>query len=243
MLLAQPNRDRSYSVTLFLPVSAADPVEPSFDTLTRAVDVETFFRTRFPDAFPLLPHLTDEFLARPRASLRIVKASRYHHGRAVLIGDAAHTMVPFYGQGINCGFEDVHVFFDILDRLRARHDFVPQAVAEFTAARLGPCHAITDLSRAHLARLSEPVEHADLRRRDRVEELVHKAHPDYFAPLYGAIAFSSVPYDEVIAAHDRGRKVLDDLFENLGRDVEPEEIAHRFARRMRASEAVALDDL
>ncbi|MFI6986326.1 FAD-dependent oxidoreductase [Embleya sp. NPDC050154] len=242
LLLAQPNRDHSYSASLFLPMSVDDLAVPSFRDLPTAADTERFFRTEFPDIARLFPGTALHFPHRPPASLRIIEAGRYHHGRAVLVGDAAHTMVPFYGQGINCGFEDAHVFFDILDRVRGRHtgDFVPETLAEFTAARVGPCHAISALSRAHLDTLADDTTDATFAHRNRVERLVQEAHPHDFTRLYESVAFSRIPYDRVVDTHDRGRRLLYELFRTFDAESQAERIVEEFGRRVGSSRPAEL---
>ena len=103
MLIALPNVDGTFACILFLPFEGPD----SFASLTTAQRCPEFFESRFPDAFSLMPQLADNFFANPTGAMVTVKCSPWHvGGRALLLGDAAHAIVPFFGQGINCGFED-----------------------------------------------------------------------------------------------------------------------------------------
>ncbi len=236
-LLSQPNLDRSYTTSLFLPLFARDgePDVPSFETVCTASDVTALFDRRFPGVGRLLPRLTSDFFDSPPASLRIVKCSPYHHGRAVLLGDSAHTLVPFYGQGINCSFEDVKVFLEILDRawVVGGSDSIPAALAEFTDVRLPSGHAITQLSLDHLEELSSAVGQEDFLTRTRLERELHRRHPDEFTPLYDMVAFSNIPYHEVMTRHERQRALLDDLCRrhDPARDIDRIIAEYRAAQR------------
>jgi glutamate/tyrosine decarboxylase-like PLP-dependent enzyme/2-polyprenyl-6-methoxyphenol hydroxylase-like FAD-dependent oxidoreductase len=214
-LLSQPNLDRSYTTSLFLPLFAQDsqPDVPSFQTVRTAREVTALFDRRFPGAAPLLPRLTTDFFDSPPASLRIVKCSPYHHGRAVLLGDSSHTLVPFYGQGINCSFEDVKVFLETLDQAlgAGASDPIPGVLADFTDLRLPSGHAITQLSLDHREELSSAVGRQSFATRTRLERELHRRHPDEFTPLYDMVAFTNIPYHEVEARHERQRTILDEL--------------------------------
>ena len=103
MLIALPNVDGTFACILFLPFEGPD----SFAQLTTPSAVIEFFQSRFPDAIPLMPDLADNFFANPTGAMVTIKCSPWHvEGRVLLLGDAAHAIVPFFGQGINCGFED-----------------------------------------------------------------------------------------------------------------------------------------
>lgn len=111
MLIALPNQDGSFTSTLFAPFSV-------FDTLTSREAVLQFFNKQFPDAVPLMgaDALVNDVLSRKPSPLATIRCTPYHYkDRALLLGDSAHAMVPFYGQGLNCGFEDVRILLDILD--------------------------------------------------------------------------------------------------------------------------------
>ena len=129
MLIALPNVDGTFACILFLPFDGAD----SFAQLTAHSGVVEFFKSRFPDAVPLMPDLADNFFANPTGSMVTIKCSPWHvAGRALLLGDAAHAIVPFFGQGINCGFEDCTCLLELLDRHGA--DW-PRVFSEFEDAR------------------------------------------------------------------------------------------------------------
>src|SRR5271157_1617874 len=129
MLIALPNIDGSFACILFLPFEGVD----SFARLSTRADVTQFFESRFPDALPLMPELADNYFANPTGAMVTIKCSPWHvEGRALLLGDAVHAIVPFFGQGINCGFEDCTCLVELLDRNGA--DW-PQVFLEFEKER------------------------------------------------------------------------------------------------------------
>lgn len=116
MLIALPNLDGSFTVTLFLPYKDSDYC---FENLTTPEKVEEYFKKEFPDVLELIPNLTEEFFKNPVGAMGTVKCDPWHRsGKIILMGDAAHAMVPFYGQGMNASFEDVAVFDEVLDQYK-----------------------------------------------------------------------------------------------------------------------------
>jgi len=114
MMIALPNLDGSFTVTLFFPLKEAQG-KVSFETLTTKYAVEQFFKDQFPDAVPLMPNLLDDFFLNPTSNLVTVKCFPWTFlNKVTLVGDAAHAIVPFFGQGMNCGFEDVSTLDEIL---------------------------------------------------------------------------------------------------------------------------------
>lgn len=214
MLLSQPNRDATYTSSLFMPLFPETPGKPSLQQLNTAEEVKAFFQAHFADTLEFLPQLTTDFFQASPASLKTIRCYPYHYGRAVLVGDAAHTMVPFYGQGINCSFEDVKAFLDLFDRhldLSNVEGFVRQLVAEFTRVRKAPGDAIADLSLANLRELTSHTGNSAFHARNRLERQLHLLYPERHVPLYSMVAFTNIPYDEVLRRHQQQSRVLDEL--------------------------------
>ena len=147
MMIAQPNHDGSFSCTLFMPFSREHSPTGSFDMLKTEVDVLSFFKEQFCDAIPLLPTLLKDWFARPVSPLCTVRCSPFNYGgAALLIGDAAHAIVPFYGQGCNAAFEDCV----LLDELWKEHDGSTDAIFRaFSAQRKPHVDAIGELAVEH----------------------------------------------------------------------------------------------
>jgi len=243
VLIAQPNQDNSYTATLFMPLEPAGD-RPGLRQLTTAAAVEAFFYRHFADAWPLIPELTRDFFAAPPASLKIVRCTPFHHGRTVLLGDAAHTMVPFYGQGINCSFEDVATLFELFDRalLHAEpQDAVLRALAAFTDARTGPSEAITALSRANLEELSARTSEREYHARKRVERRLHELYPDHFVPLYQRIAFSNIPYDVALELYERDSQTVTELLKRFDPEAEQDKIYRAFGEAVLSPAPAATD--
>src|SRR5690606_1173751 len=144
-------------------------------------DVERLFGEHFAGVLGHLPTLAEDVLARPPALLKTTRCTPYHHRRAVLLGDAAHTLVPFYGQGINCSFEDVANLVRILDRQLDGggdpRDAVPAALPEFTRTRQPAGNAIADLSLAMSTVLKKRTDEPQMHARARLEFQLHTYHP------------------------------------------------------------------
>lgn len=214
MLLAQPNRDGTYTATLFMPLSDRGGGGMSFDHVRGAEDLRELMAQDFPDVAGLLQALHDE--PPGPSSLRTLTCFPSHHGRALLLGDAAHTLAPFYGQGINCSFEEVHALFGMLDAAD-----LTTALTDFSQTRRQPTATIANLSRTHLATLVSEREDPLTRARADLERELQRRYPDRFVTLYSLVAFSDLPYHEAVIRYQRH----DALIKRLCRDFDP--IRHR----------------
>jgi kynurenine 3-monooxygenase len=188
MLIGQPNLDGSFTLTLHMPFEG----EPSFASIAMAEALRAFFEKHFADALPLLPHLVRDYFSRPPTSLITIRCSQWaHQDKVALIGDAAHAIVPFYGQGANFGFEDCLV----LDQCLSGHggDW-SAALRAYEQERRPNADAIAELSVAHLAELREKVGDPRFQLRKQIERKINRLYPERFAPLYSLISFSTLPY-------------------------------------------------
>lgn len=197
MMMAMANLDGSFTVTLYLAHEGPD----SFAGLDTPAALTEFFATRFPDAVPLMPDLAGEFFANPTGSLVTIRCRPWHHGGdAVLLGDAAHAIVPFFGQGANAAFEDCLALSAVL----TRHSTDPgRAFAEYESERRPHADAIADLAIANFYEMRDKVASAWFRLEKRAEKWLHKLFPAWFIPLYTMISFTTIPYAE---ARDRARR-------------------------------------
>ncbi len=190
MLIALPNLDRSFTCTLFMPFSG----EVSFESLRTPDDVRTFFAKEFPDVVADMPTLTDDFFHNPTSSLITIRCNPYHYGsRAVLIGDAAHAMTPFYGQGMNAAFESCL----ILDQLVEKYgDDWEQVLSEFSKNRKEDADAISHLAQENYVEMRSKVASTSFILRKKLEKLLHRAFPTRWIPLYTMVTFMTLPYAE-----------------------------------------------
>lgn len=191
MMIALPNIDGSFTCTLFF----AHKGSPSFAELNTPEDVQRFFERNFPDAVPLMPTLIDDFFANPESSLATVRCSPWvMNDRIALIGDAAHAVVPFYGQGMNCGFEDCRVLMDCLDDA---HGAWGPALTLYEQFRKPDANAIADLAIDNFIEMRDKVADERFLRRKKIEAHLAQRYPNKFIPLYTLVTFSDhVPYRE-----------------------------------------------
>ncbi len=196
MMIALPNLDGSFTVTLFAPFKG----ENSFETVSDVVQAEGYFKQHFPDAVPLMPDLQKDFFENPTSSLVTIKCFPWQYKQSCLIGDAAHAIVPFYGQGMNCGFEDVRELDEILD---ATNENWEEALAKFQAQRKPNADAIADLALYNFVEMRDLSGREDFQLRLKIEKKIAEKFGDRFMTHYAMVTFSDLSYSE---AQRRGKK-------------------------------------
>ncbi len=211
MLIALPNIDGTFACILFLPFEGQD----SFAELTTPAAATEFFRSRFPDTISIMPGLVDNFFANPTGAMVTIKCAPWHvQGKSLLLGDAAHAIVPFFGQGINCGFEDCTCFLGLLDRHGADWERV---FTEFEKARKINTDAIADLAVENFVEMRDRVADPRFLLRKKVERALEARYPQLFVPKYAMVTFHRVPY---VTALKRGHvqdRMLSELCDRIGR--------------------------
>ncbi len=191
MMIALPNQDRSFTCTLFWPYRGAH----SFEAVRRREDVAPFFERHYPDAVPLMPTLAEDFETNPTSSLVTVRCRPWRVGRSLILGDAAHAIVPFYGQGMNCAFEDVAA---LADRLTASGFDIDEAFDEFQERRKPNADAIADLALANFIEMRDKVGSRWFLLKKKGETILHRLFPKAFLPLYNMVSFTTIPYAEAV---------------------------------------------
>jgi kynurenine 3-monooxygenase len=209
MLFALPNVDGSFNGVCVLPFEG----EHSFESLTTDADVIALFELRFGDALRFMPNLLQEYHSRPTSEFLTIRTSRWHHqGKVLLIGDAVHTVVPFYGQGMNAGFEDCSV----LDRCLDRHpDDWAAAFAEFQALRKCHTDALAVLSTTNFDELRDTVRSPWIAARKKTSILLNRLFPRRHVPIYTMVSHTTLPYLDCV---QRARR-QDRLARWLGADL------------------------
>ncbi len=188
MCIALPNAERSFTVTLFLP---NDGAPPCFAALRGPDDVAALFGRDFPDLLPHLPDLQADFAAHPVGSLGTLRLDTWHlDGAALLLGDAAHAIVPFHGQGMNCAFEDCVALDALLGDSRDYH----ATFAEFERRRKPDADAIADMALENYIEMRDLVDDAPFLLRKQVERALADRHPGVFVPRYSMVTFRRTPY-------------------------------------------------
>jgi kynurenine 3-monooxygenase len=203
MMIALPNIDGSFTCTLFFPFDG----EESFSTLTDKESIKKFFNKTFPDAVPHMPTLLDDFFHNPSASLVTVRSYPWSfEDKMLLLGDAAHAIVPFYGQGMICGFEDCTVLNEIMNKylIHLNDEAEWKKVFEETQQSRKPnSDAIAELAVANFIEMRDLVTHPDFILQKKIEAHFSSKHPDLWLPLYSMVTFSDLPYSYAL---ERGRK-------------------------------------
>jgi len=211
MLIALPNMDGTFACILFLPFEGED----SFAVMDTPASVRQFFQSRFPDAVALMPELADNFFANPTGSMVTIKCSPWHvDGRVLLLGDAAHAIVPFFGQGINCGFEDCTVLLELLDRLGPDWERV---FSEFERARKVNTDAIADLAVENFVEMRDRVADPRFLLRKKIELALEKRYPERFVPKYAMVTFHRVPYSTALHRGEVQDRILNRLCDGIER--------------------------
>ncbi len=198
MLIALPNLDGSFTVTLFL---SYDEGEYNFNNLTTKERVLEFFEKYFKDALELMPNLVDDFFENPTSPLGTVKCSPWHYkGNTLLMGDAAHAIVPFYGQGMNASFEDVVEFDKVLDE---GHDDWETIFKIYEKSRKKDTDAIADLAIDNFHEMKGHVNHTNFREKRTLEMALEKHFPNDYSSKYSLVTFNEdIGYREAML---RGR--------------------------------------
>jgi kynurenine 3-monooxygenase len=211
MLIALPNVDGTFACILFLPFEGKDSFEK---LLTRATVLE-FFQSQFPDARSLMPDLVDNFFANPVGSMVTIRCSPWSfEGKVLLMGDAAHAIVPFFGQGINCGFEDCTVLMKLLDQHGADWNKV---FNEFERARKENTDAIADLAIENFVEMRDRVGDPRFLFRKKVEFALQEQYPQRFVPKYSMVTFLRVPYATALKRGQVQDRMLTELCEHIDR--------------------------
>ena len=206
MCIALPNREGSFTVTLFLP---NDGDHPSFRSIAGAGAAEAFFRAEFPDALALMPDFAADWAAHPVGTLGTLYLDRWHiDGRALLIGDAAHAIVPFHGQGMNCGFEDAA---ELAELFAAQPDDSASVFAEFEARRKPNADAIAQMALENYVEMRDSVADPHYLRKRELGALLAERSPTHYLPRYRMVTFTHLPYAYAL---ERGR-AQDMLVEQL----------------------------
>lgn len=210
MMIALPNFDGSFTCTLFL----AHKGENSFEQLTDEKSLMNFFETNFADSIPLMPTLIEDFFTNPTGNLGTVKCFPWNvGGKSLLIGDSAHAVVPFYGQGMNASFEDCRILNELIENDGTDWEKV---FNEFTEIRKPNADAIADMAEENFYEMRDAVANPIFQRKRELETKLEQTFPDYFSK-YSMVTFrEDLPYS---VAKEKGN-AQDKLLMEICADVE-----------------------
>ena len=193
MMIALPNTDGTFTCTLFLPFEG----ELSFDKLKTEEEVMAFFKKQFPDAVPMMPTLLEDFFTNPTSSLITTHIAPWHYqDKSALIGDAAHAIVPFYGQGMNAGFEDCTILAALIDKHGNDWNTI---LNEYDNSRKPNGDAVADLALNNFIEMRDKVADPQFLERKKIEKELGKNYPDQFISVYEMVSFSHIPYKTALS--------------------------------------------
>ncbi|QSE97537.1 FAD-dependent oxidoreductase [Fulvivirga lutea] len=203
MLIALPNQDGSFTCTLFFPFEGS----PSFESLKNDDQIRNFFQKTFPDAYNLMPSLLKDFHNNPTSSLITIKSYPWVKNRTLLIGDASHAIVPFYGQGMNSGFEDCRVLNDLLNDYE---DDWSKVLPKFQEQRKPDADAISDLALKNFIEMRDLVGDEDFLLRKKIEAKIYEQFPQKWVPLYSMVTFKEdIRYSEAMKTGEKQKAIMD----------------------------------
>ncbi|MCO6147058.1 NAD(P)/FAD-dependent oxidoreductase [Flavobacterium sp. NRK1] len=220
MLIALPNLDGSFTCTLFMPFEG----ENSFESLKDKETLETFFATHFPSTIEVIPNLVEDFFKNPTSTLVTMKCYPWtYKDKVALIGDAAHAIVPFYGHGMNAGFEDI----TILNQLMQQYGDDWEAIfKEYQVSRKPNADAIAELSYRNFMEMRSKTADAGFLLQKKIEKHFSEKYPDKWLPLYSRVTFSFRPYAEALALGDHQKAIMDEimLMDNIEQKWDSKEV-------------------
>jgi len=227
MLIALPNFDGSFTCTLFMPF---ENHEHCFNNLTKKEKVNDFFKQVFPDFFDMMPNIADAWEDHPLSSLAIIRCFPWTHGKFALMGDAAHATVPFFGQGMNAGFEDCSVLFSLMKKHKENWT---EVFKEYEIIRKPNGDAVQDLSMLNYIVMRDKVADPVFLLQQKVERRIAELYPGNYFPMYSMVSFSDIEYNVALNKGKEQDKVILDLIlqNNITNDTSSENIdkfIHKF---------------
>lgn len=236
MLIALPNLDGSFTVTLFL---SHDEGEYNFNNLTTSKKVTEFFKSEFPDALAIMPNLTDDFFTNPTSALGTVKCLPWHYkGNTLLMGDAAHAIVPFYGQGMNASFEDVVEFDKVLDQHLGNWETIFKVYEKW---RKKDTDAIADLAIDNFHEMKDHVANPIFQEKRKLEMELEKNFPNEYSSKYSMVTFNeNMSYHEAMTKGRAQDKVILNMLYND--EITPNDDLKTILEKVKAATKDILED-
>jgi kynurenine 3-monooxygenase len=211
MLIALPNLDKTFTCTLFFPFAG----EMSFEKLDNEKNVKDFFEKTFPDAAPLMPDYVHEFFHNPTSSLVTIKCYPWiREDKFALIGDAAHAIVPFFGQGMNCGFEDCRILDELIEKYK---DDWGKILFEYQNLRKPDADAIADMAVGNFTEMREKTADPKFLLQKKIEARLHEKYPDKWIPAYSQVTFSPhIRYSDALKRGQKQESIMQEVMQMQG---------------------------
>ncbi len=227
MLIALPNEDGSFTCTLFMPFEGH---KNSFEKLTTKARVNNFFKTTFPDFFELMPFVADAWEDHPLSSLALIRCFPWTIGKTALMGDAAHATVPFFGQGMNSGFEDCTVLWNLMQKHQEDWNAIFKA---YEISRKPNCDSMQNLSLQNYHVMRDRVANPEFLLQKKLERKMQEYYPEDYMPLYSMVTFSDIDYAEAEKKGEEQNKQIKQIMnlydiEKLFESGEIDDLIHQF---------------
>ena len=205
MLIALPNTDKTFTCTLFAPLIG----ENSFLKINTKEDIITFFRNEFPDIIDLIPNLTEEFILNPVGKLSSIYCNKWNYKDvAIIMGDAAHAIVPFFGQGMNASFQDCTVLNDLISLHKKK---LGKVFKDFGRNHVINGHAIANMALENYIEMRDLVNDENYKNYRKMELFLEKKFPGRFIPRYSMVSFNEISYSEVYKRGEIQSKIIKDF--------------------------------
>ncbi|MGB5608990.1 FAD-dependent oxidoreductase [Eudoraea sp.] len=207
MFIAMPNLDGSFTCTLFLPFEG----EISFENIKTKTQAKDFFKTYFPDVINEMDNLTEDFFKNPTSAMVTMKCYPWTYwDKVALVGDSAHAIVPFYGQGMNAGFEDIYILNGLISKYGDDWERIFQ---EFQKERKPNADAIAELSYRNFIEMSSKTADPLFLLQKKIEKHFANKHPDKWIPVYSRVTFSDQPYSDALAIGDEQERIMQEVMQ------------------------------
>jgi len=223
MLIAMPNIDGSFTCTLFLPFEG----KISFESITTEDEAKKFFRTYFPNVKKNIENLSHDFFKNPTSAMVTMKCYPWTYwDKVALVGDSAHAIVPFYGQGMNAGFEDIFVLNELMETHGNDWDTI---FKQYQENRKPNADAIAELSYRNFVEMSSKTADPKFMLRKKIEKWFSAKHPDKWIPVYSRVTFSERPYAEALAIGDRQEAIMQEILKisNIESNWDSKEVEYK----------------
>ena len=207
MLIAMPNIDGSFTCTLFLPFEG----EISFERITTKKEAKAFFKEYFPNVTKEIEDLTNSFVQNPTSAMVTMKCYPWTYwDKVALVGDSAHAVVPFYGQGMNAGFEDIYVLNQLMHQFGDDWEAI---FKHYQEQRKPNADAIAELSYRNFMEMSSKTADPKFLLQKKIERHFADKHPDKWVPVYSRVTFSERPYAEALAIGDQQERIMQEVMQ------------------------------
>ena len=222
MLIALPNTDKTFTCTLFAPLKGSN----SFEKINTSKEISNFFKTEFPDTIALMPNLIKDFISNPVGKLSSIYCEKWNYkDLAIIMGDAAHAIVPFFGQGMNASFQDCTVINNLIDE---NSPDLSSAFKAFGTDHVPNGHAIADMALENYVEMRDSVNNLEYKKYRELELFLENKFPNRFIPRYSMVSFNEIPYSEV---YRRGKIqsgiIKDFLSGKISKTIRDEEILNK----------------